>query len=254
VEGWGKTSLAAYAPKPIFLQTKGETGIETLIEALRLPETPHFPESQDWNSLLSAVDVLRTQEHEFRTVVIDALNGAERMCYEHVCARDFSGDWGELGFLAYGKGPEIALADWRILLNKLDDLRSSRKMTVFILCHTKVKSFKNPTGADYDRYQPDMNEKTWGLTHKWADCVLFGNFDVTVQGKGGKEIVDTSKKGKGMGGKQRILYTERDAAYDAKNRLGLPAEIDMGGSAAEGWSNFMSAVKAAKETTQEVGS
>lgn len=192
---------------------------------------------------------MRTSDHDFKTVVIDTLNGAERLCHEHVCERDNGGSWES--FLAYGKGPEIALADWRVFLNKCDDLRSARKMMVFFLIHTKVKPFKNPTGADYDRYQPDMNDKTWGLSHKWADVVLFGNFSVTVTGQNMKEIVDTSKKGKGLGGKQRVIYTERDAAYDAKNRLGLPPEIDMGDSATDGWLNFSAAVKAAREIPQE---
>src|SRR5262245_55584679 len=36
VEGWGKTSFAAQAPKPIFLMTRGEDGLETLIDSGQL--------------------------------------------------------------------------------------------------------------------------------------------------------------------------------------------------------------------------
>jgi len=32
---------------------------------------------------------------------------------------------------------------------------------------------------------------------------------------------------KGRGGQRRLIYTEYDAAYEAKNRMGLPSEIDM---------------------------
>jgi hypothetical protein len=116
-------------------------------------------------------------------------------------------------------------------------------MSIILLCHTKVKQFKNPMGADYDRFQPDMNDKTWSLSHKWSDVVLFGNFDISVVGRGGNEVSDPSKKGKGMGGKQRMMYTVRDAAYDAKNRLGLAEEISMGSTPAEGWKNFIEEVK-----------
>jgi hypothetical protein len=38
VEGFGKTSLAAHYPKPIFIQSRGETGLETLIDAGQLPK------------------------------------------------------------------------------------------------------------------------------------------------------------------------------------------------------------------------
>lgn len=241
VEGWGKTSLGAQTPSPIFIQTGGETGLETLIDAGRLPEVPHFPAVKTWDELLGCIETLTQDEHPFRTVVIDTLNGAESLCHNFVCHRDFSDDWGNKGFTSYNKGYEVSLPEWAKLLGELDRLRITRKMTVFCLCHTKVKPFKNPEGPDYDRYQPDVHEKTWGVSHKWADVVLFGNFDVTVH-------VDKAdaKKGKGTGGNIRMMYTERHAAYDAKNRLGLPVEIEMGDSAAEAWSNFMAAVKSGR--------
>ena len=247
VEGWGKTSFGAQTPKPIFLQTGGETGLETLIDAGRLPDTAHFPAIQTWEELLGAIETLRVEEHPYRTLVGDTLNGAETLCHRFICDRDFGGEWGNKGFGSYNKGYEVALPEWMNFLNALDRLRSERKMTILWLCHTKVKPFRNPEGADYDRYQPDIHEKTWGPSHKWADCVLFGNFEITVQ-------VDKAdaKKGKGTGGTYRLMYTERHAAYDAKNRLGLPSEIEMGESAPEAWANFLKAVKEGRQAVQEV--
>lgn len=236
VEGFGKTSFGAHTRKPIFIQSKGETGLETLIDAGRVPNTPHFPECQTWGELRGYVDALAAQEHDYGTLVIDTLNGAERLCHEAVCVRDFAGDWGERGFASYGKGPDVAASEWRLLLNSLDKLRNERKMTIFCLAHTKVQNFKNPDGADFDRYQPELHKTTWSLTHKWADVILFGNFETTV------DVDKGTKRGKGKGGNQRVLYAERSAAFDAKNRLGLPAEIDMGSNAAEAWANFMAAI------------
>ena len=43
-EGEGKTSLAAQAPKPVFLMSQGETGLETLIASGQLGEVPHLPQ------------------------------------------------------------------------------------------------------------------------------------------------------------------------------------------------------------------
>lgn len=185
------------------------------------------------------------EDHPFRALVGDTLNGAEALCHKYICERDFNGTWGNQGFASYNKGYEVALPEWTRLLVALDQLRAERKMTIVMLCHTKVKPFKNPEGADYDRYQPDIHEKTWGLSHKWADCVLFGNFEVTVQ----TDKAD-AKKGKGTGGSFRLLYTERKAAYDAKNRLGLPSEIEMGNSPQEAFTAFASAVKAGRQTQE----
>lgn len=247
VEGWGKTSLGSKFPKVVFMQSKGETGLQTLIAAQQIPETPHFPEANSWEEILGAVQVLIDDEHDYKTLCIDTMNGAERLCHEFVCTRDFGGDWGERGFASYQKGPEVSLGEWRLFLAKLDELRLKKNMTVVALCHTKVVAFRNPLGADYDRYQPDVDKRTWSLSAKWSDAILFGNFETAVSAV--KENKKTGEqKGKGIGGKQRMLYTERDAAYDAKNRLGLAPEIDMGESSAEAWKNFVDAIKAGRES------
>ncbi len=109
-------------------------------------------------------------------------------------------------------------------------------MRVILLGHSQVRPFKNPYGEDYDRYVPDVHHKTWNLTHKWADMVLFANYFIVVdKQKGGRA--------KGHGGQERIMYTEFHAAYEAKNRYGLPAEISMGGSGTEAWGNLIEAIK-----------
>lgn len=243
VEGVGKTSFGSRAPRPIFLMTQGETGLDTLINAGQVPETPHFPELLTWNDLLSAVEVLRKEPHDFRTLVLDTLNGAERLCHEYVCQRDFGGNWGRDGFTAFMTGYDMSLAEWRSLLDGLDLLRTERKMSILALTHTKITTFKNPEGSDYDRFTPDLHHKTWGLTHKWADLVLFANFVAHIEGK------TSDGKGKAKGGHRRVLYTTRTAAFDAKNRHGLPEQIDGGRSAAETWDNFMRALQAAKPSS-----
>src|SRR5262249_53524348 len=80
VEGVGKTSFGACAPRPIFLMTRGETGLVTLIDSGQVPETAHFPELATWTDLLGAIEALTSEAHDYRTLVIDTLNGAERLC------------------------------------------------------------------------------------------------------------------------------------------------------------------------------
>lgn len=251
-EGWGKTSFAAMMPNPLFLQTRGETGLETLINAGQLPEVPHLPEIMSWQELLDVLQWVRESEHSYKTLAIDALNGAERLCHEHVCHRDFSDDWTDKGFMGYMRGFEVSLADWRLFLGLLDSIRIERRMTIMLLCHTKVTTFKNPEGADFDRYQPDMSPKTWSLTHKWADVVMFGNFE-TIVGSVNENKKTGAQKGKGIS-QTRLLLTENHAAYDAKNRLGLAPEIEMGNSPAEAWKAFKDAVIAGRQNTAAVSS
>jgi hypothetical protein len=142
-------------------------------------------------------------------------------------------------------GFDVALADWRLLLDALDRLRSQRRMSILALAHTKISPFRNPEGSDYDRYTVDLHHKTWGLTHKWADLVIFANFVSHVDAR------KNEPKGKAHGGSRRALYTARTAAWDAKNRHGLPEQIDAGSSAAEAWSNFAAALQAQKQAQPE---
>lgn len=245
VEGFGKTTLAAMMPKPIFLMSKGETGLLTLMGSGLLPDTPHFEETQSWSVFIEQLKALRDQEHGYKTLVLDALNGFERLNHEHVCNLEYGGNWGETGFTSYMRGYEVSLAPWREMLNLLDEIRTQKKMIIFALCHTKVKPFKNPEGADYDRYTIDMHEKTWGITHKWADAVLFGNFETVVRDENAK------KSKASMAAQARILYTERRAAWDAKNRNGLPPEIELGNTPETAFQSFKAAIAAKRtEVTQ----
>lgn len=248
VEGWGKTSFGAQFPKPLFMQSRGETGLETLIDSGLLPPTPHTPEITQWADAMYTLEFLQTEQHDFQTLVVDTINGMERLCHEHVCERDFGGRWGNDGFASYGKGPQVAANEWKQLLIACDALREKKRMRILFLCHTKVGTFNNPMGANYDRFSPEMAKETWGMTHKWADCVFFGNFESVIVG--GQMEGKQPRKGKGIGGRTRVLYTVRHDAYDAKNRLNLPPDIEMGDSPSEGFQNFMGAIKAGRANAQ----
>jgi len=242
IPGIGKTSFAAEIPGVVFLVDPNEQGINSLKETrLVRADLPVLPPPKTFGETLEMLDSLRTQPHDYKAVAMDSLGGFERLCHEEVCRRDYAGEWGERGFGSYQRGFETALADIRLLINALDALRDERGMSICLLGHAKVSPFKNPSGPDYDRYNVDVHHKTWSLIHKWADIVLFANYEVAFA-KGD----DTAKKAKAKGGKTRVLYTEHEAAFDAKNRHGLEAEIVMGESSKEAWLNFVNAMKAGR--------
>ena len=243
VEGWGKTTLAAFAPKPAILMSRGETGFVTLRSKQLVPDADCL-EVSTWADALAAVESIVNTDHE--TLVLDALGGFERLCHEFVCKRDFGGEWGgpsDKGFLSYGKGPDISIAEWLKMLAALDRVRSSRGVAIILLSHAKIKPFKNPLGVDFDRYVADCHEKTWSVTHKWLDASFFANFETITAGG---EVGDRPKKGKGLGGDERKIYTVRRDAYDAKNRYGMDAELVMPPDATRMWSTLWEAMT--KET------
>ncbi len=236
----GKSSLAGNIPGVVAMPFSQENTWGLLKDHGAVPKAlPVLPPMASWNDLLGALDALATGKHDHKALAVDTLGCAERLDHEHVCREFFKGDWGERGFAGYQRGFETALSPWREFLTALDRLRDERGMSVVLLAHTRVRQFKNPIGPDFDRYCADVHDKTWALTHRWADAVLFANYFVVVDEEG--------MRAKGKGGQQRILYTEYDAAYDAKNRYGLPAEIQMGSSGAEAWKNLADAIRAARK-------
>lgn len=237
--GVGKTSLAAAIPNAVFLIDDKEDGISTL-KASRLvaPSIPVLPPVSRWEDVLGSIRQLASAEHKFKALCIDTLGGFERLCHEYICRTAFNGDWGERGFAGYQRGYEVSLAEWRLFLDALDKCREAG-MSIMCLAHSVVKQYKNPEGPDFDRFVPDMHHKTWSLTHKWADMVLFMNYHVEVSKDG--------LRAKGRGGQNRFLYCEYHAAYEAKNRSGLPDEISMGTSGKEAWANLRAALVEARK-------
>jgi hypothetical protein len=245
VEGYGKSTIGAFAPKPAILMSQGETGYLTLLSGGRVPAAPAV-ELPTWEDLLSVLDDIAAGD-DVQTLVLDAIDGFERMCQQHVCDRDFSGNWGDKGFANYQRGYEITMGEWLKLLVRLDEIRTRKNIAVLLLSHCKGKPFKNPLGPDYDRYVANMHEKTWDVTRKWTDAVFFGNFVSVIEKEKGQSRL------KGKGGDSRVLYTARTDGYDAKNRYGMEHVLDIPDDYTKGWSTLWAALTANQSmpTTQE---
>lgn len=236
--GVGKTSFGASIPNRVFLIDDKEDGISTLkASGLADKDIAVLPPVSRWEDVLAVLKQLSSAQHAYKSLVIDTIGGLERLCHEYVCRESFRGDWGEKGFAGYQRGYEVALPEWRLFLNALDDCRAAG-MSCVCLAHSIIKPYGNPEGDNYDRFVPDLHHKTWSLTHRWADMVLFLNYYV--------ETTKDGLKAKGRGGQHRFCYCEYHAAYEAKNRCGLPAEIDMGSSGKEAWNNLRTAMKEAR--------
>jgi hypothetical protein len=233
---WGKTSFAAQSPAPIFLCTRGEDGLDTLIKSGQLAPTEHYPEPvTTWNHLLIGIDELLIHEHPHKTFNLDTVNGAQQLAIEHVVQTQFKGDIES--YDAYGRGIKFVVPEIIKLLTKLDQLRTQRNMAVILLAHSQVKTFNNPEGENYDRWEPVLEKQVYALLDRWVDMILFGNFETYLDKKR-----KTDAKAKASGGTARIIHTQRQAAFDAGNRYGLPPEIECGDNPAAAWKAFVTAL------------
>ncbi len=212
VHGVGKSSMAAMAPRPIFIQT--EDGLGDI-------ECEKFPLARTYADVLAALSELYAEEHEYRTVVVDSLDWLERLIWAEVCRKRGVENIEDFG---YARGYSFALGQWREVLEGLDALRNERGMTVILIAHARIERFENPETESYDRYVPRLHKLASALVQEWCDDVLFATYRVHTR------KVDESfgrAKHRGIGSGQRIVRTSERPAHVAKNRLNLPDEFPL---------------------------
>ena len=195
-------------PNPIFIC--GESGLV----GPQFEGIPNFtPES--WKDILDFCEELATTPGDFRTLVIDTLDWVEPMLYAHVCNE---GKQKNIEGFGYGKGYVLAQQEARKLLVALDKVNRAG-LNILLLSHSQLRKVQNVLGDDYDHFESKLNAKVGGIFKEWADAVLFARFETFV------EKVDN--KVKAYGGSTRVVETTHSAAWDAKNRYGLPEQMPL---------------------------
>lgn len=229
--GVGKTEFAANFPRPGFLYDPQEEGIQDLVEFQRAPEPVFMDEVDSFEVMMDALESIALGKRNIQTLVLDALTGIERLIFTYHCDEHFEGDWSSKGFLSFMQGPKnAAKTDVPRLLQALDDVRTAG-VNVVLLAHSEVKTYNNPEGADYDRYNPVCDKATWQQIHRWAKAIFFYCYHVDLDKSQGP-------KAKAKDSDQRFIYTDWSPAFDAKNRFGLSPLIDAGASGEEAFQNF----------------
>lgn len=217
VDGIGKTTLAAEWPSPIYLPTEGE----------RTPSGVDLPTPGTVESLQSLFDVfielLNTDDngnltHDFRTVIIDSLDGLEPLVWAATCARLGLNSIEEAGF---GKGYVEADTEWNEYLAALGAL-SRAGLNVVQLAHPEIVRFDSPTTDPYSRYQPKLHKRANALIREKADVVAFMNYRVSIKEK---EVARQTKVAHAEGGKERQVHLNEGAGFNAKNRYSMPDTI-----------------------------
>lgn len=209
VEGIGKTTFAAQFPGALYIDTEG--GSETY-------DVARLPSPQSWTALKDMVRSVAV-ERPCQTLVLDTADWAEKLLCAELCAKH---KWESMEALNFGKCWTYALEEFGRLLDELTDVRDAG-MNVVVTAHAMVSKFEQPDEtASYDRWTMKMYKKNAALLKEWADALLFCNYKTIVEMVGEGFMA----KGKARNAK-RTLFCDHHAAWDAKNRWGLPADIPM---------------------------
>lgn len=218
-EGIGKTSFAAGAPGAIFIET--EDGSDSL-DVARFPE-----KARHFRDVLESLRELRDGEHDFRTVVIDSMDGLESLIHKWILESDGAETMAK-ACGGYGAAyREVAPQHWATVCGALDQLRE-RGMGSILVAHAGVYPVKDPETPEYDNHRPRLHKDSEPLLREWADVVGFATRRI-VQ-KVAKDADGTEKFipiNAGQSGAERILRLSGAPTFVAKNRYGLPHEIPL---------------------------
>ena len=221
VAGVGKTTFAAEANKPVFVQT--EDGLGTIPAA-------NFPLARTFEEVLESLASLYTEDHDFKTVVIDSVDWLEPLVWGKAC-RD--NGWASIEEPGYGRGYIAALNLWRQYIEGLNALRDDRGMTVVQIAHTDIKRLDSPEHDPYDRYVIKLHARAAALMQEHSDIVLFANYRISTV----KADVGFNKKvNRAMGSGERVIHSAERPAFLAKNRYGLPETLPLD------WQSFAQAM------------
>ena len=137
--GTGKSTFAANAPKPIFIQT--EDGAGSL-------DVDKFPLAKSYDDVIAQLRGLAEEDHEYQTLVIDSLDWLETLIWAKLIqdrptdeknrpVKDIT-DYG------YGKGYDHAMEYWQQIIDAIDYLRDHKAMMVICTAHAEIKRFDDP--------------------------------------------------------------------------------------------------------------
>ena len=207
VPGIGKSTLAASAPKPLFLDLEGG------LARINCDKTPRL------NSHDELIEALKfAYKSDYHTIVLDTLDGIEEMIRKQVCAE---GGQKSIESFGYGKGYTLMTEKFQTLLNTFELFKAANK-NVLLIGHEIIKSFSPPDGDAYDRYILKMNQKLASVLVGRADAVFFAQYEALL-----KTDRTHEDRLRAIGTGRRILRTQEAPAWIAKNRMKLESTIEM---------------------------
>lgn len=209
-EKMGKTTLASEFPAPVFLQT--EDGASGTLELDSFGLLGSFPQ------VLDALAALATDDHQFRTVVVDSISKLERLVWAETCSRN---NWTSIEQPGFGKGYVETDYVWGEFVEACKFLRDQQGLTIVLIGHAVTERFDDPETQSYTRYQIDLHKRAMAILTREVDGIFLVKKDVTIKTEG--------QQGKGRaradGGDTRWIYTEGRPAFQAGNRFNMPERV-----------------------------
>lgn len=206
VEGVGKSTLAAKAPRPLFFD------VENGSNQLDVDRVSGF---RDWQDLITELlSEITDTEHD--TIVIDTVDAAEKLLTEKLLRQYKAAAIEEIG--GYGKGYNVMGDAWLELMRTLNRLHESGKH-IILISHVRITSVTMPDQmGSWSTYALKLSKQIASFVKEWADAMFFCRYvNTTVKDGTAVKIV----------GARRVLNTQHGNGWEAKNRYGLEPELPL---------------------------
>lgn len=198
--GVGKTTLAAQAPDPVFLDLEDGTA---LMDVARLSLT-----ATDL-SLKDALNEIYSAGPE--TLIIDSLTSLERIHTQQFCKEK---GWQSVESLDYGRSKNMWRQAFLEFLASIVQTFRANSTNVILVAHSKTREVTDPvTQLSYDRLELQCDKNLHPEIIAQADGVFLLKHKVLV------------KDEKAVGNGSRILLTRDKPQYVAKSRWDIPEQI-----------------------------
>jgi len=230
--GMGKTTLAASFPKPIFI--RAEDGVQSIPENLK-PDV--FPVINDVEDLWNQLKGLMSEEHGYKTVVIDSITALERMFIADVIAKDNKKATNiQQAAGGYGAGREAVAIMHQRLRKAASILAEKRGMHTVFIAHVEIGTENPPDDDSFSKYGLRLHAKSMAPYVDDVDVVGFLKLETFTKGDGDRK--------KAISDGTRVLITHAAAANVSKNRYGItePLIVELGKNPLEAYIPSLSVV------------
>ena len=211
--GMGKTTLAATFPNPIVI--RAEDGLQA-IPADKRPDA--FPLIHKEEELWQQLGALVTEQHDYKTVIIDSVTALERLFINHVIESDSKKPRSINQALGgYGAGLAAVAALHQRVRKACGILNERRGMHVVFVAHADTETIELPDQDAYTRYNLRLGKKSVAPYVDDSDVVGFLKLETFTTGDGERK--------KAISDGTRVLITYATASNVSKNRYGITEEL-----------------------------
>lgn len=211
--GMGKTTLAAMFPKPVFIRTEDGTASLQGNEEVSL-----FPLAMSSQDVLDSIEALATQEHDFKTLVIDSITQLATLIEHEIVESDPKAKSINQAGGGYGAGYSSAAEKHRQIREWAGSLAYEKGMNIVFIGHADTETLDLPDYDPYARYTVRMHKKS--LPHYTDNVDLVGLVRLKTFVRGGE---GDKKRAISTGEREIICFPQ--ASSVTKNRFNISAPL-----------------------------